>query len=77
MIDIVLYGTPRSWQVEMERQGYDVQTHTFMDVINTMENIESTESFDKKHAHNNANNSNSNENNGKAKKKHARSYQLG
>ena len=43
MIDIVLFGTPRSWQNEMDRQGFDPMTKTLAEVIDFMENIEATE----------------------------------
>lgn len=45
MIDILLHGTPRSWQTEMERQGFDpMGTHvTAATVVDFMENIESVE----------------------------------
>ena len=46
MMDIILYGTPKSWQCEMDRQGYDPLTHTTVQVIAFMENLEAAEEFD-------------------------------
>lgn len=43
LIDIVLFGTPRVWQVEMERQGFDPLEHTLAEIVDFMERIESTE----------------------------------
>ena len=43
MIDIILYGTPKSWQNEMDRQGFDPMENTPEAVIAFMENIEATE----------------------------------
>ena len=45
LIDIFLFGTPRSWQVEMERQGFDPLTKHINEVTAFMEQIESAESF--------------------------------
>ena len=41
--DIILFGTPKSWQVEMERQGFDPLEHTIIDVVDFMENLEAAE----------------------------------
>ena len=46
MLDIILFGTPKSWQKEMERQGFDPMEHSVSDVVEFMERIESTEDFD-------------------------------
>ena len=46
LIDILLFGTPKSWQREMDRQGFDPLTHTTQQVIDFMERIEMTEDFD-------------------------------
>jgi hypothetical protein len=46
LIDILLFGTPKSWQREMDRQGFDPLTHTAQQVIDFMERIEMTEDFD-------------------------------
>ena len=43
MIDILLHGTPRSWQNEMERQGFDPMDQTPNAVVDFMENIEGVE----------------------------------
>ena len=43
LLDIVLFGTPRSWQNEMERQGFDPMEKQLFQVIDFMENIETTE----------------------------------
>ena len=67
LIDIILYGTPKSWQIEMERQGFDPLTSDTDAVMKFMENIESAESFDS-HTNKeskNGSNKNSNKNSGK------------
>jgi len=46
MVDILLYGTPKSWQKEMDRQGFDPLSHTPMEVVAFMERIETSEEFD-------------------------------
>ena len=46
MIDIVLFGCPRSWNKELDRQGFDPYTSTVGTLIATLENIESAEQFD-------------------------------
>ena len=46
ILDIVLYGTPKSWQKEMERQGFDPMEHNVAEVVDFMERIEGTEDFD-------------------------------
>ena len=46
MLDIILYGTPKGWQKEMERQGFDPMLKTVNDVVTFMERIEATEDFD-------------------------------
>ena len=46
LIDILLFGTPKSWQREMDRQGFDPLTHTTQQVVDFMERIEMTEDFD-------------------------------
>ena len=43
MIDIVLYGTPKSWQAEMDRMGFDPMENSLPAVIDFMENIETAE----------------------------------
>ena len=42
-IDVLLFGTPRSWQNEMDRQGFDPMKKTPDEVIAFMENIEASE----------------------------------
>ena len=46
LLDIMLFGTPKSWQKEMERQGFDPLLHTLSEVIDFMERIEASEDFD-------------------------------
>jgi len=46
IIDILLFGTPKSWQREMDRQGLDPLTSTPNDVVAFMECIEMSEDFD-------------------------------
>ena len=43
MMDVILFGTPRAWQNEMDRQGFDPIGKTPAEVIAFMENIEATE----------------------------------
>ena len=43
LLDILLFGTPKSWQTEMERQGFDPMLHTLNEVVNFMENVETAE----------------------------------
>ena len=64
IIDILIYGIPKSWQREMDRQGFDPYTTTDpIDTVAFLEQIEAAEEFDT-----NANKSNSN-GNGNSKKK--------
>ena len=44
--DIILAGTPKSWQREMDRQGFDPWTKRSGEVIAWMENIEASEEFE-------------------------------
>jgi len=46
IVDILLYGTPKSWQKEMDRQGFAPLGHTPMEVVAFMERIEASEEFD-------------------------------
>jgi hypothetical protein len=46
ILDIILFGTPKSWQREMDRQGYDPLDHTTTEVVDFLEQIESSEEFD-------------------------------
>ena len=48
LLDIVPYGTPRSWQWEMDRQGWDPLDHDINKVIDFMERIKEAEDFDEK-----------------------------
>ena len=43
LLDILLFGTPRSWQNEMDRQGFDPVERGFFETVNFMENIEGVE----------------------------------
>jgi hypothetical protein len=44
--DILLFGTPKSWQREMDRQGFDPMTASPSEVVDFMEQIETSEDFD-------------------------------
>ena len=46
ILDIILFGIPRSWEREMERQGFDPLNHSLLDVIAKLEDIETAENFD-------------------------------
>jgi hypothetical protein len=48
ILDIILWGTPRSWQTEMDRQGFDPLDASIMEVTAFMERIEETEETPKK-----------------------------
>ena len=48
LLDILLFGTPKSWQREMDRQGFDPMEHTLSEVVDFMEQIEAAEDFDNK-----------------------------
>ena len=43
LLDILLYGTPRSWQNEMDRQGFDPVEKGFYPTVEFMENLEGLE----------------------------------
>ena len=43
ILDILLYGTPRSWQNEMDRQGFDPILRGWYATIDFMENLEELE----------------------------------
>ena len=49
LLDIILFGTPKSWQKEMEKQGFDPMDHKLNQVIDKMESLESTEDFEHDH----------------------------
>jgi len=46
IVDILLFGTPKSWQREMDRQGMDPLASTPHDVATFMERIKMSEDFD-------------------------------
>jgi len=46
IIDILLFGTPKSWQREMDRQGFDPLASTVAQAVEFMERIEMSEDFD-------------------------------
>jgi hypothetical protein len=47
IVDILLFGTPKSWQKEMDRQGFDpIDGKTPLQVVAFMERIETSEDFD-------------------------------
>jgi len=46
IIDILLFGTPKSWQRKMDRQGFDPLAKTVTEVVEFMEYIKMSEDFD-------------------------------
>jgi hypothetical protein len=46
LVDIILYAVPKSWIKEMDRQGFDPMVKTPMEVVNFLEQIETSEDFD-------------------------------
>jgi len=46
IIDILLFGTPKSWQRKMDRQGFDPLAKTVTEVVEFVESIEMSEDFD-------------------------------
>jgi len=46
IIDILLFGTPKSWQREMDHQGFAPLTKTPTELVEFMERIEMSEDFD-------------------------------
>ena len=48
LIDILLFATPRSWQREMSRQGFDPMNHDLNTIVSFMERLEETEDFEHK-----------------------------
>jgi len=46
IIDILLFGTPKSWQREMDHQGFDPLASSPSEVVAFMECIEMSEDFD-------------------------------
>ena len=47
LLDIMLFGTPKSWQKEMERQGFDPMDNSLNEVVAFMEQIEASEDYEK------------------------------
>ena len=43
ILDILLFGTPKSWQREMDRQQYDPMNHKTSEVVDWMEGVEAAE----------------------------------
>jgi len=46
IVDILLFGTPKSWQREMDRQGFDPLARPPSEVVQFMERIKMLEDFD-------------------------------
>jgi len=46
IINILLFGAPKSWQREMDHQGFDPLASTVTQVVEFMERIEMSEDFD-------------------------------
>ena len=46
LLDIILCGTPKSWEREMDKQGFDPFANAINDVIQKLEDIETAEGFD-------------------------------
>jgi len=46
IIDILLFGTPKTWQREMDRQGFDPPATTVTQAVEFMEHIKMSEDFD-------------------------------
>jgi len=47
LIDILLFATPKIWQREMDRMGFDPLTSTAIELLVFMENCEAMESYEK------------------------------
>jgi hypothetical protein len=45
LVDVLLFGTPKSWQKEMDKQGFDPVEGTLDDLVTMMENIKASEEF--------------------------------
>ncbi len=67
LLDIILYGVPKSWVREMDRQGFDPMLNTLDTVITFLEQIESAEEAEGKRA--NTDNQSGNKKNNKSNKK--------
>ena len=48
VVDILLHATPKSWQRHMDLQGFDPVTKTPEEVVQFMENIETSEEYEDK-----------------------------
>ena len=81
ILDIILFGTPKSWEREMDKQGFDPFAHRLSQVIDKLEDIETAEGFDadaikvtpkkdNKKKNNPSKNSNKKSNNNNGGKKH-------
>ena len=72
VIDILIYGIPKSWQREMDRQGFDPYTTTDpVDTVAFLEQIEAAEEFDapaKSNSNGNGNSKKKSSSSGSAKK---------
>ena len=69
IVDILLFATPKSWQKEMDRQGFDPVTRTPQEVVDFMERIETAEDFDGKPVSSNGNGNGHSSNGKKSSKK--------
>ncbi len=45
LLDIILFGTPKSWSREMDRQGFDPLTQTIVHVIDFLYQLATAEDF--------------------------------
>jgi len=45
IIDILLFGIPKSWQRKMDRQGFDLLAKSLTEVVEFMKHIEMSEDF--------------------------------
>ena len=45
ILDIILFGIPKSWEKEMDRQGFDPLDQSLANVVAKLEDIESAEVF--------------------------------
>ena len=50
--NILLNGTPKSWQRKMDQQGFDPLGHTLNKVVTFMEQIEASKDFTGENPHN-------------------------
>ena len=48
ILDVILFGTPKHWEKEMDKQGFDPLANTLADVVAKLEDIETAEGFDAK-----------------------------